>query len=302
MPQSLLVETRLLPAGESTELWISSGRFVAGPLEDAVAFSGGYAIPGLVDAHAHLALASPAPGVGEDEAVRASARAHLEAGVLTVREPGSPNRASAGIERSEGLPTVITAGRFLAPPGRYFPGLAREVDDGELVTAAREELIHSSGWVKVIGDFFDDSGRFSTNYRSETLQETARHIHAAGGRITMHAMVPDSIQQAIDAGFDGVEHGSVLAVGQVEAMAAAQMTWTPTALIDDILRDTAESMLGRAGADWLRAGLNSHGDAIRRAHELGVRILAGTDAGMTPHGVPKRSASSTPSAFPQRRR
>ncbi len=200
MPHSLLVETKLLPAGESTELWVSSGRFVAGPLDDAVG---------------------------------ASARAHLEAGVLTVREPGSPNRASAGIERSEGLPTVITAGRFLAPPGRYFPGLAREVDDGGLLTAAREELIHSGGWVKVIGDFFDDSGRFSTNYRLETLQETARDIHSAGGRVTMHAMAPDSIQQAIDAGFDGVEHGSVLTAGQVEAMAAAGMTWTPTALIDD---------------------------------------------------------------------
>lgn len=256
-----------------------------GPLDEATEFSGGYAVPGLVDAHAHLALASPSPEADDDERARASARAHVDAGVLAVREPGGPNRASAAIGGSDGLPTVVTAGRFLAPPGRYFPGLAREVGDGELVSAALDELGHSGGWVKVIGDFFDDSGKFSVNYRTETLIETAARVHEAGGRITMHAMVPDSIQQAIDAHFDGVEHGSVVEAGQVESMASAGITWTPTALIDEILRDTGGDMLGPEGGAWLTEGMSSHGAAIRRAHELGVRILAGTDAGMNPHGV-----------------
>jgi imidazolonepropionase-like amidohydrolase len=31
--------------------------------------------------------------------------------------------------------------------------------------------------------------------------------------------------------------------------------------------------------------MHIHGERIRHAHALGVRILAGTDAGMTPHGV-----------------
>jgi imidazolonepropionase-like amidohydrolase len=285
MRRQLRIEAVLLPTGEPGELWIDAGRFVPGPLDGALEISGGYAVPGLVDAHAHLALASPAADAGPDDAVRASARAHLEAGVLIVREPGSPTRSSAGIDPTEDLPVIVTAGRFLAPPGRYFPGLARDVGDEALVAAAEEELRHSGAWVKVIGDFFDDTGRFSTNYRLETLQETARLVHDSGGRITMHAMIPESIQQAIDAGFDGIEHGSMPAPGQVEAMAGAGITWTPTALIDDILRSTASDLLGRDGADWLRTGLEGHGEAIRRAHELGVRILAGTDAGMTPHGV-----------------
>jgi imidazolonepropionase-like amidohydrolase len=183
---------------------------------------------------------------------------------------------------------VVTAGRFLAAPGRYFPGLAREVEDDVLVSASLEELAHSGGWVKVIGDFFDESGRFSTNFSTEALRETALAVHDAGGRITMHAMIPESIQQAIEAGFDGVEHGSVVEHGQVEAMASAGVAWTPTALIDDVLRESAEEMLGSDGASFLVAGLESHGESIRRAHELGVRILAGTDAGMSPHGVVAR--------------
>jgi len=55
---------------------------------------GGYLVPGLVDAHAHLSLFSPAgDGAPPAERVRASARAQLDAGVLAVREPGSPEVA-----------------------------------------------------------------------------------------------------------------------------------------------------------------------------------------------------------------
>lgn len=275
----------MLPGGTPTQLWIDRGRFVAGPIDDPLAFSGGYAIPGLVDAHAHLALNSPVQADDEVEVVTASANAHRDAGVLAIREPGSPNRASATLSRSQGLPTVITAGRFLAPPGRYLPGLALETTNENLPDAVLEELRRSDGWVKVIGDFFDDSGRFTPNYSEESLRESADRIHAAGGRVTMHAMIPESIQQAIDASFDAIEHGSVMASGQVEAMARAGMTWVPTALIDDIIRSSAESMLGSESGAWLRTALNGHGEAIRHAHSLGVRILAGTDAGMTPHGV-----------------
>ena len=285
---SFHVETRVLPSGDLTDVWIGDGVFVEGPVNGPTIHSGGFAVPGLVDAHAHLALASPAPDADDDERARASARAHVQAGVLTVREPGSPNRASMRISRSDGLPAVVTAGRFLAPPDRYFPLLAREVDDDMLVAAATDELRQSGGWVKVIGDFFDQEGRFSANFSTEALRQTAAAVHEAGGRITMHAMIPDSIQQAIEAGFDGVEHGSIIEDGQIEAMASAGMAWTPTALIDDVLRDSAEEMLGSEGASVLVAGLESHGESIRVAYELGVRILAGTDAGMNPHGVVAR--------------
>lgn len=285
---SFHVQTRVLPSGELSDLWIEDGLYVEGPLDCLTLHSGGYAIAGLVDAHAHLALASPTPDANDENRARASARAHVEAGVLTVREPGSPNRASARLSRSDGLPTVLTAGRFLAPPGRYFPGLAKEVGDDMLVAAAQNELRHSGGWVKVIGDFFDESGRFTTNFSTDALKVAAAQVHEAGGRITMHAMIPDSIQQAIDAGFDGIEHGSVVEDGQVEAMATTGITWTPTALIDDVLRDSAEEMLGAEGAMYLVEGLESHGESIRSAHEIGVRILAGTDAGMNPHGVVAR--------------
>ena len=278
------VETKVLPGGGSTHLWVENGVWVDETPGATTIHEGGYAISGLVDAHAHLAMASPLTSGSDDEVVRASARQHLEAGVLSLREPGSPNRASLGVGHGDGLPTVITAGRFLSPPGRYFPGLAREVEDDQLPEAALEELAHSGGWVKIIGDFVDESG-LTPNYRLEALVETAKQVHAGSGRITMHASIPESIQLAIDAGFDGIEHGMVIEASQVDQMADTGMTWTPTAIIDDIVRQSTPDMLGPDRAAVFNARMEDHGERIRQAHERGIRILAGSDAGMTPHGV-----------------
>src|SRR5579884_3447017 len=98
----------VLPEGVEQDLFVVGGRFTFRPPDEAsTVLAGGYLIPGLVDAHAHLGLASPVPGAPPEERARASARTHLEAGVLAVREPGGPDCASAGIGPHEGLPRIF---------------------------------------------------------------------------------------------------------------------------------------------------------------------------------------------------
>ena len=148
--------------------------------------------------HAHLGLASPAAsGASERERAEASAKAQLDAGVLAIREPGGPNRASTGIGPQIGLPRTtlmtalssqdeprtVTAGRFLAPPGRYFPGLAREVSEDALPDAAEEEFRSSGAWAKVIGDTPLPGPSWTRTYGADALAEAAARVHAAGGRI-----------------------------------------------------------------------------------------------------------------------
>src|SRR5439155_10035369 len=117
----------------------------------------------------HLSLFSPA---GDDappaERVRASAEAHRAAGVLLVREPGSPDRASAAL-RDDGLPKVLTAGRFIAAPGRYFPGLAREVEPADLPATVTDEAGRSGGWVKIVGDFFQPGAPIEPSWTAADL-------------------------------------------------------------------------------------------------------------------------------------
>ncbi|MDP3890774.1 hypothetical protein [Nocardioides sp.] len=114
----------VLPGGQVRDVYVVGGRITfesPGRVEPVV--DGGWLVPGLVDGHAHLALASPAgPSATEEERVEASARAQLAAGVLLVREPGSPGHASRGVGPERGLPRTVTAGRFLAPPGGLLPG------------------------------------------------------------------------------------------------------------------------------------------------------------------------------------
>ena len=275
----------MLPAGAPRDLFIADGRITFGDVEDAVTISeGGWITPGLVDAHAHLAMASPGSPATTEEAVRASAGAQLAAGVLLVREPGSP-AGHAAADLGAGLPRTVTAGHFLAPPGRYFPGLAREVDDASLPAAAGEEA-RTGGWVKIVGDFLDAEGRVTPNWSPSALHDAASVTHAAGARITMHATIPASIEEAIAAGFDAIEHGHGATTDHLRAMAATGMALVPTLLIGDYIRElTAELPLHPDDrATWLRE-VDAHLGVALAAHDAGVAVYAGTDAGAVDHGL-----------------
>ena len=280
------LDTTVLPERSRRDLFVVDGRVRMEPVEDATTASvGGYAIPGLVDAHAHLALRSPAGDTARArDRIRASARAQLDAGVLLVREPGSPTRYARDIGPGDGLPRVQTAGRFLAAPGRYFPNLAREVTADELPDAVADELAWSGHGAKVIGDFFDDDGAITPVFPTEALVAAAAAAHADGGRITMHCMTVAAAEQALEAGFDAIEHGTSLSADVIDEMAAREVTWVPTMSI----LESARQMLAdnpAADTDTILAGFDRHPGMVRLAAERGVRLLAGTDAGVVPHGV-----------------
>ncbi len=283
------IRGRVLPRGERVDVYVEDGRFVSEPdgevetvLEDA------WLLPGLVDVHAHLALASPA---GDDAAVaarvRASGRAHLESGVLAVREPGSLDHSSTGLGPADGMPRVHAAGRFLAPPGRYFPGLAREVHDDQLPDAAVEELNAGGGhWAKIIGDSPVGQPHLAATFSTSALAEAAVRVHAAGGRIAVHCSVPEVIQDAIDTGFDSLEHASLLRPDQVDALAAAGAAWVPTRIINSGIRHLIRDLgYPETVVREIERGLDRQPEVLCAAAEAGVPLLAGTDAGMGPHGM-----------------
>ena len=168
----------------------------------------GWVLPGLADVHNHLSLSSPA-GDHEDPDVRARASASVELalGVLAIREPGSPDDASTRLGDEDGWPRVITAGRFLAPPGGYFPGLAREVTAAGLPSAAEQEARRSGGWAKIIGDHLGPGGRFTAHWPADVLAAAAERVHAIGGRVAIHVTCPEAVDAAVAAGVDSIEHG-----------------------------------------------------------------------------------------------
>jgi imidazolonepropionase-like amidohydrolase len=275
----------VLPGDEVRDVYVVDGRITfeepAGGAETIL--DAGWLTPGLVDAHAHLPMASPAgDAASEEERVRASLHAHLHAGVLVVREPGSPTAGSLPVATDD-LPHLQTAGHFIAPTGRYFRGLAREIDPADLADVVREEGAASGAWVKLIGDFWED-GPVEPNWTAAQFHTAAETAHAAGARIAVHAVSSEAIALAVDAGFDTIEHGTGLTDELVAAMADAGVTFTPTMSIEPPLRAMLGTMRPDVGAR-MNELLDDQPRLVAAAARAGVRLLAGTDAGMVPHGV-----------------
>src|SRR4051812_19626168 len=276
----------VLPDEVERDVYVADGRltFKAPEGPTTTLATDVYLLPGLVDVHAHLALCSPAPeGATSGERARASAGAHLEAGVLAVREPGSPDYASKGIGPAEGLPRVTTAGRFLAPPDRYFPGLARGVTDEELPDAAVEEHEASGAWVKLMGDSPFPGPGITATFGAGAIHEAVRRVHEQGGRVAIHCSLPEVVDAALAAGVDSLEHATFLQSDQVAALAASGAAWVPTCSINESIRG-----LMPPGQAVL---IDRQAAAIAEAHEAGVPILAGTDAGMGAHGMVRHEIS-----------
>lgn len=277
----------VLPDGEFRDVYVADGRITFQPVPAAeMIVDGGWLLPGLVDAHAHLALASPAsPAAPADERIEASARAQLAAGVLLVREPGSPDHRSRHLGPDRGFPRTVTAGRFLAPPGGYFPGLAREVPVDQLTAAVAEEAAAGTGWVKIIGDYPDASGRLTPHWDTTTLAAAVIAAHEAGARITIHAVMPETIATAVAAGFDAVEHGTGMPPDLLPDLVAGGITWVPTLLISDGIRQWSRRAMAPTQTTAIDAWLTALPSTVAAAAHAGVRLLAGTDAGIVPHGM-----------------
>jgi imidazolonepropionase-like amidohydrolase len=273
----------LLPEDVERDLFVTGdGRitFDDGSSEARTVLDGGFVLPGLADVHAHLAMSSPAgdDAPDRDRAV-ASARAQLENGVLAIREPGAPNHESAKLGVDDDLPRVISAGRWLAPPGRFLEGFAREVGPRELAEAAVEES-RIQGWAKIIGDWRGDQG-FTPNFGPEDVEAACRSVHAAGGRLALHALTREVLEMGIEAGVDSIEHGLGLEREHAEAMAERGIVLVPTmsAVASPPPPGADDEIKARSAARARR-----HPEQVRMAWEAGILVLAGTDAAI-PHGL-----------------
>jgi len=269
-----MVSGVLLPEGEQRTLWIDGDVLRTEPVADATVLADeGWIIPGLVDTHTHPGTEKPGDTF-EDEVLRRHLISHRDKGVLLVRTPGTHAPIPSWVEDDPELPRVRSAGRWLATPGRFFPGYGRDVTEDDLVTSALEELKTSSGWCKVIGDWMPDTAPVP----ADLLRATADAVHAAGGKLAVHCQTAEGCRNAVNAGADSLEHGMHLAPDLLDQMARQGTALVPTlvafAPAVDRLRGTESSRR----RDWLVNGFDAMLDLVRPAFEAGVTVLAGTDS------------------------
>ena len=283
------VEAVLVPHGSDVERWWLDGGILRegrpGPSVAAEALPGRFVLPGLVDAHTHLAMEfAGGAGTVVGDVDGALAR-HLAAGVTAVRDVGVPT--GCHVERGRGRvdrPDVVGAPSYLAPADRYFPALYEPTAPEDAAAAAAAQVAAGGDWVKVIADSPMTEGSFfgpGPTYEPEVLAAVVEAVHAAGGRVAAH-VTGERVREAVRAGVDSVEHGSLLDEDLLAALAARGGAWTPTA--GTVLGAVAR--LEAMGVEPVLALARPHVEALRAAvpaaERLGVTVLAGTD--MLGHG------------------
>lgn len=271
----------LLPGDTTVSLHVDDrGYLVDEPVAGSeVLVDGGWIVPGLVDAHCHVGL-GPAGPVDLEEA-DAQARVDRDAGTLLIRDCGSPVDTSPLQARAD-LPEIIRAGRHLARPKRYIPGLAVETDEAELLPdLVAEQAAAGDGWVKLVGDWIDrGAGDLAPLWPDDVLRAAIDAAHAAGARVTAHVFGTDALPGLIDAGIDCIEHGTGLTDDLIARMAERGTALVPTLINVETFPGIADSAAKYpVYADHMRALHAGAHDVVRRATEAGVPVYAGTDAG-----------------------
>jgi imidazolonepropionase-like amidohydrolase len=106
--------------------------------------------------------------------------------------------------------------------------------------------------------------------------------HNAGIKVTAHAHGTQSIKEAILAGVDSIEHASLI---DDEGIRLAKEH--NVALSMDIYNGDYIDSAGEEEEEFLiknREITEEQRDSFTKAHQAGVRIVYGTDAGVYPHG------------------
>ena len=282
------------PRDVRDELWIVGGRIAYHAPSSGldVQTVTGWVLPGLVDAHCHIGL--DAHGAVDDATAEDQALADRDAGALLVRDAGSPADTRWIDDRAD-LPRVVRAGRHLARTRRYIRNYAHEIEPEDLAMYVHREARAGDGWVKLVGDWIDrETGDLSPCWPREALVAAVNAAHEEGARVTAHCFGEQSLRDFAAAGVDCIEHATGLLPDTIDTFAAQGIAIVPTLVNIDTFPSIAAGAQDKypAYSAHLRDLHSRRYETIATAHDAGVPIYLGTDAGGSlPHGLVAQEAA-----------
>ena len=254
-------------------------------------------LPGLFDAHTHLCMTVNLKrdagnyfytSVRDPDTYRAiqgvaNARDMLAAGFTTVRDVGnegdyacvSLRRAIAG-----GLvpgPTMLTAGRIIAPYGGQFhlqPG-RRELGEpeyffadtrDEMRKAVRENVHFGARVIKIV---VDDQPYI---YSAEDIRFIVEEARAVGLKVAAHAWTTAGIHNAVAGGVASVEHVNGITDEDIARAKQGGITLVFTPFPEWVLRELGQS------AEEAAKEYRDTSARLAAAYKMGATIAFGTDA------------------------
>ncbi|OIV38949.1 amidohydrolase [Mangrovactinospora gilvigrisea] len=278
----LRVRGRILVGPEDVrdELWVVDGKVTfERPTGEPDAVLDGWVLPGLVDAHCHIGL--DAHGAVDEATTEAQALRERAAGTLLVRDAGSA-ADTRWVDDREDLPRIVRAGRHIARTRRYIRNYAHEIEPGDLAAYVRREARRGDGWVKLVGDWIDrESGDLAECWPRWALDEAIAAAHEEGARVTAHCFAEASLAPLVEAGIDCVEHATGLTEETIPLFAERGVAIVPTLINIDTFPGIAAQAEAKfpAYAGHMRDLHRRRYATVAAAHEAGLPVFAGTDAG-----------------------
>ncbi len=258
----------------------------------------GIIIPGLIDTHIHLCFAPVSDPLGkltDESEARTSTRAlkhaaqTLKGGITTVRDVGGKNYVNialkkAGSEDFFPLPRILTAGCSLTMTGGHGWPIAEEVDGRtELRQGARKQLKKGADLIKVMatGGILTKGVKPGAPQLSvEEMKAAVEVANKADCRVAAHAQGNKGIKNAVRAGVNSIEHGVYLDTEAVDMMIKNDVYLVPTlSAIHWIVEKGDDHEIPDYAVEKSKNLIEDHIESFEMAHEAGVKITMGTDAG-----------------------
>ncbi len=267
-------------------------------------------LPGLIDTHTHVLLQGDI--TAEDYDVQllkysqtyrtilgtVAARRALEYGFTSIRdlETEGAMYADADIKKAinQGVipgPRMQVATRALDVTGAYpLQGYAPEVPvphgvqlvDGpdNARKAVREQISFGADWIKVYSDrsyFVRPDGVLDDipTFTMDELRAIVDEAHREHKKVASHAAALNGVHNSVEAGVDSIEHGQYIAPDDIKAMVAKGIYYVPTLYVGEYVAEGRAKAGAKVWVDMVKI----HADAFKRAHDAGVKIAFGTDAG-----------------------
>ncbi|HET6502682.1 MAG TPA: amidohydrolase family protein [Amycolatopsis sp.] len=267
-------------------------------------------LPGLIDSHVHMnfpgngllleeVMAEP-EGVLVATAALAAGKA-LAAGVTTVRDTGQLHSTVFEVRRALELghgagPRILACGQPITITGGHTWPMGGEADGVEGVRKKVRSMCKlGADAIKVMasGGGTHNTISYLPSFSPAEMNAIADEAHRMGRKVTAHCLNARSIEIAVEAGVDQLEHVGFLvdAAGHqvfdpavADKIAEAGVAATSTLAVGGYAVETMKAKPELTPAEqefldhWsmmLEDNLNTFG----RLHEAGVRIVAGTDAG-----------------------
>jgi len=276
-------------------------------------------MPGLMDMHVHITseysrtseldrFKKDGPDIALDGAMFAERT--LQAGFTTVRDLGDGFRASIALRNAINAgklagPRIFAAGKSIATTGGHADptngwadhlgganvGPLDGVVNGEeqAAQAVRQRYKEGSDLIKITatgGVLSVAKNGLNPQFTEEEIRSVVQTARDYGFKVAAHAHGAEGMKRAVRAGVDTIEHGTFMDDETIKLMKERGTYYVPTIAAGAWVFDRSKEegffpALVRPKAAMIGPQIQG---TFAKAYKAGVKILFGTDTGVSAHG------------------